>query len=98
MILELIRAISPKSLSMIKQSTLRNFSCRLGDGSKHCQSKATTSKRTDGKCIFDFHMEWNEESSCPWTSPKLEAGSITLYFQVCLSDLLMLSLSLLHLK
>lgn len=97
MILELIRAISQKSLSMIKQSTLWNFSCRLGDGSKHCQSKATASKRTDGKCIFDFHMEWNEELSRLWTSPKLEARSIALHFQVCLSDLLMLSLSLLHL-
>lgn len=97
MILDLIRAISQKSLSMIKQNTLRNFSCRLGDGSKHCQSKATASKRTDGKCIFDFHTEWNEELSCPWTSPKLETGSIALLFQVCLSDLLMLPLSLLHL-
>lgn len=65
MILELIRAISQKSLSMIKQSTLRNFSYRMGDCSKHCQSKDTTSKRTDGKRIFDFYMEWNEELNSP---------------------------------
>lgn len=97
MILDLIRAISQKSLSMIKQRALRNFSCRLGDGSKHCQSKATASKGTDGKCIFDFHMEWNEELSHPRTSPKLEAGSIALHFQVCLSDPLVLLLSLHHL-
>lgn len=93
-LLELIRTISQKSLSVIKQNTLWNFSCSLGDSSKHCQSKATASKRADGKCIFNFHMDWNEELSQPWTSPKLEAGSIVLYFQVCLSDRPLLPLSL----
>jgi len=54
-------------------------------------------KKADGKCMFNFHMDWNEEPSRPWTSPKLEAGSIALQFQVCLSDQLLLPLSLLHL-